>query len=138
MINGTDASTFAGDGEATIFRSGWTYVAIGLMGLRSIKRAQRRTGEAVGEVTTRDKGWWHEDPQVKVQFRAHTGQLVTISTDRRRYEIGDSVDVVYDPADCENARVKPDAAGLSAPRRRAVFVLFILLGLGWELFRWSR
>jgi hypothetical protein len=137
MINSdTDVSTLAGRiSEATFFRSGWTYVAIGLWGLWGYRRAQRRTAEAVGEVTTRAK-WWDEDPKVKVQFRAQTGQLVTISIDQRRHQIGDSVDVVYDPADCKNARLKGE--GLPGPVARVLWVLLVLVGLGWELFRGSR
>jgi len=88
----------------------------------------------VGEVTTGTK-WWQEDPQVKVQFRAQTGELVTFSINGR-YQVGDSVDVMYDPADCKNAGVK--GAGLPTPIRRLICVLFVLGGLGWEMFRWSR
>jgi hypothetical protein len=121
--------------EATILTSGWTYVAFGLLGWWNHKRGQRRTAEAVGEVTTGTK-WWHEDPQVKLQFRAQTGELVSFSTNGR-YQVGDSVDVVYDPADCKNAAVK--AGSPTHPLVAVGFcVLLILCGLGWEVFRWSR
>jgi len=122
--------------SATIFTSGWTYVFFGLFGLWKRKRALGMTAEAVGKVTTRAKWWDIEDPQVKVEFRAKTGEMVTFSTDQRRYQIGDSVDVIYDPADCKYARVN-DGNPVHPQVQLVVFVLLILIGLGWEVFRWS-
>ena len=119
--------------SATIFTSGWTYVFFGLFGLWKRKRAQGMTAEAVGKVTTRAKWWDIEDPQVKVEFRAKTGEMVTFSTDRRRYQIGDSVDVIYDPADCKYARVN-DGNPVHPQVQLVVFVLLILIGLGWKCF----
>jgi uncharacterized protein DUF3592 len=122
---------------ATLRESGWLFVLLGIgmfFGeLNNRARMRRRVVKTKGEVVEAESRWWKKGDDgsrpVKIRFYAGTGERVFLTLDTRdKYQIGQQVEVNYEPMDPQNAALTEDYDShvLSLVMLFAGFVLEVL------------
>jgi hypothetical protein len=120
---------------ATLRESGWLFVLVGIgmfFGeLNNRARMRRRVVKTKGEVVEAESRWWKRDHRdgsrpVKIRFYAGTGERVFLTLNTGdKYQIGQLVEVIYEPMDPQNAGLTNDY-GSHLLSLVLVFVGFVL------------